>query len=44
MKRFLLLTALFLTFGLSSCQCSDKPPIGPVENASASVAAPVSLV
>jgi hypothetical protein len=44
MKRFLLLTALFLTFGLSSCQCSDKPPIGPVENASAPVAAPASLV
>ncbi len=33
MKKILLFTALFVCFGLSSCQCSDKPEIGPVEQA-----------
>lgn len=31
MKRMLIVAVLFLAFGLSSCQCSDKPDIGPVE-------------
>jgi hypothetical protein len=37
MKRSLLLVTLFLCFGLSSCQCSEKPPIGPVEDEQAQV-------
>ena len=32
MKRFVLLGALALCLSLSSCQCSNKPPIGPVED------------
>lgn len=31
MKRLLIFTALLLTVGLSSCQCNEKPEIGPVE-------------
>ena len=31
MKRILIFAALLLTVGLSSCQCADKPDIGPVE-------------
>jgi hypothetical protein len=31
MKRLLIFAALLLTVGLSSCQCADKPDIGPVE-------------
>ena len=31
MTRALLFAALLLTVGLSSCQCADKPDIGPVE-------------
>ena len=31
MRKIFLLTCLALTLGLSSCQCSDKPNIGPVE-------------
>jgi len=31
MKRLLIFTALLLTVGLSSCQCNEKPDIGPVE-------------
>jgi len=31
MKRLLLFTAIVLCAGLSSCQCADKPDIGPVE-------------
>jgi hypothetical protein len=31
MKRLLIFTAIVLTAGLSSCQCSEKPDIGPVE-------------
>lgn len=31
MTRVLLFAALLLTVGLSSCQCSEKPDIGPVE-------------
>ncbi len=34
MKRLVLLGALALCFSLSSCQCSNKPPIGPVEDES----------
>jgi hypothetical protein len=42
MKRFLLLASVFLCLsaGFSACQCSDKPEIGPVEQAAAAVAAP----
>lgn len=32
MRRILILACLFACFGLSSCQCSDKPDIGPVED------------
>jgi hypothetical protein len=32
MKRILLFASLLLCFGLSSCQCSDKPDVGPVED------------
>jgi hypothetical protein len=31
MKRLLIFAALLLTVGLSSCQCAEKPDIGPVE-------------
>jgi hypothetical protein len=31
MKRILIFAALLLCVGLSSCQCSEKPDIGPVE-------------
>jgi hypothetical protein len=32
MRRLLLLATLVLCFGLSSCQCSEKPDVGPVED------------
>lgn len=32
MRRFLLLAGFALTFTLSSCQCSWKPDVGPVED------------
>jgi hypothetical protein len=32
MKRTLLFLALVLSVGLSSCQCADKPDVGPVED------------
>lgn len=43
MKRFLLIASLFACLGLSSCQCSNPPDIGPVEDndATAVVAAPM---
>jgi hypothetical protein len=31
MKRLLIFAAIVLSVGLSSCQCADKPDIGPVE-------------
>lgn len=31
MKRVLIFIALFASFGLGSCRCSDPPEIGPVE-------------
>jgi len=31
MRRLFALTAVIFCFGLSSCQCSEKPDIGPVE-------------
>ena len=31
MKRTLIFLALVLSFGLSSCQCAEKPDVGPVE-------------
>jgi uncharacterized membrane-anchored protein len=31
MKRILIFVAIVLCVGLSSCQCADKPDIGPVE-------------
>jgi hypothetical protein len=37
MKRLLLLTCFLLGLCLSSCQCSDKPPIGPIEDDDAAV-------
>ena len=32
MKRVLIFAVLLLSFGLSSCQCANKPDIGPVED------------
>ncbi len=34
MKRFLLLVLMIVPMFLSSCQCSEKPEIGPVEGES----------
>jgi hypothetical protein len=31
MKRLLVFVALVLCTGLASCQCADKPDVGPVE-------------
>ena len=31
MTRTLIFLALLLSVGLSSCQCADKPDVGPVE-------------
>ena len=31
MKRLLIFAAVLLSVGLSSCQCAEKPDIGPVE-------------
>ncbi len=31
MKRLLIFAAIVLCAGLSSCQCANKPDIGPVE-------------
>jgi hypothetical protein len=31
MKRFFLFAALLACVSLSSCQCADKPDVGPVE-------------
>lgn len=31
MKRVLIVVAVLLSVGLSSCQCADKPDVGPVE-------------
>jgi hypothetical protein len=31
MKKTLVLAALLLCLVLKACQCSDKPPVGPVE-------------
>lgn len=31
MKRAVIFAVLLLSLGLSSCQCADKPDIGPVE-------------
>jgi hypothetical protein len=31
MKRVLIFAVIVLSVGLSSCQCADKPDIGPVE-------------
>ncbi len=33
--RTFMLACLLMTLSLGSCQCSDKPEIGPVENATA---------
>jgi hypothetical protein len=32
MKRTIIFGALLLCFGLSSCNCADPPPVGPVED------------
>jgi len=31
MKRLLIVAVVLLSVGLSSCQCAEKPDIGPVE-------------
>ena len=41
MKKYWMVGAVLLCLGLSSCQCSNKPEIGPVEEgASAAVMMP----
>ena len=35
MKRLFAALAVVLSIGFASCQCSDKPPIPPVEDESA---------
>jgi hypothetical protein len=35
MKRLFAALAVILSIGFASCQCSDKPPIPPVEDESA---------
>ena len=44
MKRILLLICVFvgLVASVSACQCSNKPDIGPVEEASIQVEGPVA--
>ena len=37
MKRFFLILVFLVPLWLSSCQCSNKPDIGPVEDENASV-------
>lgn len=37
MKRVLIFAVLVLSLGLSSCQCSEKPDVGPVEGQEAQV-------
>ena len=32
MKRTLIFGAILLCLSLSSCQCADPPPVGPVED------------
>lgn len=47
MKRVWILGCLLLCLGLGSCQCSDKPNVGPVEGAAiktATVEAPRAVV
>lgn len=39
-KRVFLLSALLLCGVLSSCQCSHKPPVGPVEGESSVLVLP----
>jgi len=43
MKRLFAFLAILLAIGFSSCQCSDKPDIGPVEdeNQASVIPAPV---
>lgn len=40
MTRFLGLLLVAVTLSLGSCQCSNKPDIGPVEEESAAVTSP----
>jgi len=35
MKRLFAALAILLSIGFASCQCSDKPPVPPVEDESA---------
>lgn len=42
MRTLLLLFALTASLGLSSCQCSDKPPMSPVEDEAAVLVAPTA--
>lgn len=32
MRRSIIIVTLFIAFAFGSCQCSDKPEIGPVED------------
>lgn len=45
MKRLFALLAILLAIGFSSCQCSDKPDIGPVEDEdqASAVSTPASI-
>ncbi|MFQ5570196.1 MAG: hypothetical protein ACE5G0_11015 [Rhodothermales bacterium] len=47
MKQFLVFGCLLFCFSLPACQCSDKPEVGPVEEATVEVVttvAPRSIV
>ena len=43
MKRVLIFVVLILSFGLSSCQCSEKPDVGPVEGQEAHLDNPTTV-
>ncbi|HMB90673.1 MAG TPA: hypothetical protein VKP65_07490 [Rhodothermales bacterium] len=40
MKRFWILGSMLLCLSLSSCQCSNPPDVGPVEDESQAVVMP----
>ena len=44
MKRLFILGCLFLCLGLGSCQCSNQPDVGPVEDARVEMMTPARAV
>jgi hypothetical protein len=43
MKRIAVALAFLFAIGFSSCQCSEKPPVPPVEDDQAAVEAPLPI-